>query len=197
MEEDETNNQPEIAELSQSRPAKVSSVLGKAQAKKRLMAFSISKQAAAAQMAAKKQAQTGTKERRDNDDVDIKGNTTEDGRSISEIGEPGAVGGVFDEKHSKKKNNKKGIKEFGHLRGILLSQIRVCSESKLLVYYRSVARFILVFKFYLNFIVTKMEKARETMEEIEEMKRNELMIRDNSMLYRHNFVNDNAGTMPI
>ena len=40
-----------------------------------------------------------------------------------------------------------------------------------------------------------MEKARETMEEIEELKRNELMIRDNSMLYRQTLVNDSTGAL--
>ena len=105
MEEDETNQQTENCEPSiQIRPAKVSSVLGKAQAKKRLMAFSISKQAA--QIAAKKQAQTGAKERKDND-AEMKTNVTEDGRPLSEIAEAGPNVGIFDDKHSKKKSAKK------------------------------------------------------------------------------------------
>lgn len=39
-----------------------------------------------------------------------------------------------------------------------------------------------------------MEKARETIEEIEEIKRTEMMIRDNSLLYRQALINDSGAS---
>lgn len=114
MEEDETNHQTENNEhFVQNRPAKVSSVLGKAQAKKRLMAFSISKQAAAAQIAAKKQAQASNssqagagKEKKDSYDTELHSATDETNVVASESNE--FSGGIFDDKQSKKKISKKG-----------------------------------------------------------------------------------------
>lgn len=116
MDEDDANNQSESAEsaLQIRPPQKTSSVLGKAQAKKRLMAFSISKQAAAAHIAAKKQAQelassststslnsvTGKSvNKKENGDVSV-----EETNNLSI--ENADVRNVFEDKHQKKKLKK-------------------------------------------------------------------------------------------
>lgn len=95
----------------QNRPVKTSSVLGKAQAKKRLMAFSISKLAAAAQIAAKKQAHS---KKENGDSSDAKLNASEE-TTITTTAAAGVTdnvefgGNIFDDKHAtKKKSTKKG-----------------------------------------------------------------------------------------
>ena len=98
MDEEEPNNQTADAETSSQNRSllKPSSVLGKAQAKKRLMAFSFSKQAAAAKKQAQEMAAstTSTKSRKEN------------GEFGQEIGVYNSESNVFDDKHSKKKQRK-------------------------------------------------------------------------------------------
>lgn len=102
MDEDEANQQSGNADenaANRSTSSK-SSVLGKAQAKKRLMAFSISKQAAAAaaQLAAKKQAtQTGGRDKKENGGEPATGKAGSDEANETT---------VFDEKHAKKRQKK-------------------------------------------------------------------------------------------
>lgn len=99
MDEDEANHQSSgVDDNVGNRSASKSSVLGKAQAKKRLMAFSISKQAAAAQIAAKKQAQTTGRDKKENGEPSGKPASDEPTVLSSE--------NVFDDKHSKKKQKK-------------------------------------------------------------------------------------------
>lgn len=115
MEEDDASHQSEtIDQDQQSRhPQKISSVLGKAQAKKRLMAFSISKQAAAAQIAAKKQAQASvpmsgmsisSKDRKENGETNVSKSTSMD--ESNQFAESTNGSGIFDDKHSKKKSKR-------------------------------------------------------------------------------------------
>ena len=98
MDEDESNNQSADAEAgAQSRTSsKPSSVLGIAQAKKRLMAFSISKQAAAAKKQAQEMAASAppTKNKKENGEIGL------------DAGNHNSEGNVFDDKHSKKKLKK-------------------------------------------------------------------------------------------
>lgn len=99
MDEDEANHQSSgVDESVANRSASKSSVLGKAQAKKRLMAFSISKQAAAAQIAAKKQAQTSGRDKKENGDPPGK-------MGSDEVTVPSNEN-VFDDKHSRKRQKK-------------------------------------------------------------------------------------------
>lgn len=98
MDEDEANHQSSgVDDSAGNRSISKSSVLGKAQAKKRLMAFSISKQAAAAQIAAKKQAQTTGRDKKENGDPS--GKPSDEATTISNEN-------VFDDKHSKKRPKK-------------------------------------------------------------------------------------------
>ena len=98
MDEDESNNQVMDAESgSQNRASsKPSSVLGIAQAKKRLMAFSISKQAAAAKKQAQEMAASAptTKNRKENGEVG------------QDAGNHNPDTNVFEDKHSRKKMKK-------------------------------------------------------------------------------------------
>lgn len=98
MDEDESNNQTVDAESgSQNRASmKPSSVLGIAQAKKRLMAFSISKQAAAAKKQAQEMAASVTTTK----------NKKENGEVGQDEGNHNPESNVFDDKHSKKKVKK-------------------------------------------------------------------------------------------
>lgn len=110
MDEDDANNQSENAEatLQIRPPQKISSVLGKAQAKKRLMAFSFSKQAAAAHIAAKKQAQELASASSASSAVGKNANKKENGdvnadESSTLNSENADARNVFDDKHPKKK----------------------------------------------------------------------------------------------